>query len=80
MHTRIDPFAQTTISQYLKLSRSPLQLAVMGKVYVKRAIEQAVAFVPLAPFYAADADLATLRVSFATADMAKNWRGSKGLE
>ena len=39
--------------------------------FAKRAIEQLVAFVPGAPFYAHDADTATLRLSFATADVAK---------
>ena len=39
--------------------------------FAKRAIEQGVAFVPGAPFYAADPDLATLRLSFATADVGK---------
>ncbi|MBK1682764.1 PLP-dependent aminotransferase family protein [Rhodoferax fermentans] len=39
--------------------------------FAKRAIEQLVAFVPGAPFYAHDPDLATLRLSFATADVAK---------
>ena len=43
--------------------------------FAKRAIEQGVAFVPGAPFYAADADLATLRVSFATADGEKILEG-----
>jgi 2-aminoadipate transaminase len=37
----------------------------------KRAIEQGVAFVPGAPFFCADPDLATFRLSFATADSAK---------
>jgi DNA-binding transcriptional MocR family regulator len=37
----------------------------------KRAIDQLVAFVPGAPFYAHDPDLGTLRLSFATADVAK---------
>jgi DNA-binding transcriptional MocR family regulator len=37
----------------------------------KRAIEKGVAFVPGAPFYAHDPDPATLRLSFATADVAK---------
>jgi len=37
----------------------------------KRAIEQGVAFVPGAPFYAKDPDLSTLRLSFATADVGK---------
>ena len=39
--------------------------------FAKRAIEQLVAFVPGAPFYAAQPDPATLRLSFATADVAK---------
>ena len=37
----------------------------------RRAIEQGVAFVPGAPFYCADPDRATLRLSFATADEAR---------
>jgi DNA-binding transcriptional MocR family regulator len=37
----------------------------------KRAIEQGVAFVPGAPFYADNPDASTLRLSFATADVAK---------
>ena len=43
--------------------------------FAKRAIEQGVAFVPGAPFYAADADRATLRLSFATADVGKILEG-----
>jgi len=39
--------------------------------FAKRAIERLVAFVPGAPFYAHDPDPATLRLSFATADLAK---------
>ena len=39
--------------------------------FAKRAIEKGVAFVPGAPFYATDVDRATLRLSFATADVAK---------
>ncbi|PKO40774.1 MAG: aspartate aminotransferase [Betaproteobacteria bacterium HGW-Betaproteobacteria-3] len=42
-----------------------------GNEFAKRAIEQGVAFVPGAPFYCADPDHATLRLSFATADVAK---------
>ena len=38
--------------------------------FAKRAIDQLVAFVPGAPFYAHDPDLGTLRLSFATADVA----------
>jgi DNA-binding transcriptional MocR family regulator len=37
----------------------------------KRAIEQGVAFVPGAPFFCSNPDLATFRLSFATADSAK---------
>ena len=39
--------------------------------FAKKAIEKLVAVVPGAPFYAANPDLATLRLSFATADVAK---------
>lgn len=39
--------------------------------FAKKAIEKLVAFVPGAPFYASNPDLATLRLSFATADVAK---------
>ena len=39
--------------------------------FAKKAIEQGVAFVPGAPFYANDPDRSTLRLSFATADVAK---------
>ena len=39
--------------------------------FAQRAIEKLVAFVPGAPFYAHDPDLSTLRLSFATADVAK---------
>ena len=42
-----------------------------GAEFAKRAIEKGVAFVPGAPFYASHADLSTLRLSFATADVAK---------
>jgi 2-aminoadipate transaminase len=39
--------------------------------FAKRAIEKGVAFVPGAPFFAHDPDMSTLRLSFATADVAK---------
>lgn len=39
--------------------------------FAKKAIEQGVAFVPGAPFYAAQPDMATFRLSFATADVAR---------
>jgi DNA-binding transcriptional MocR family regulator len=39
--------------------------------FAKRAIDKLVAFVPGAPFFAHDPDLRTLRLSFATADVAK---------
>ncbi len=42
-----------------------------GAELARRAIEKGVAFVPGAPFYARDPDLATLRLSFATVDVAK---------
>ena len=42
-----------------------------GAELAKRAIEKGVAFVPGAPFYASNPDLSTLRLSFATADVAK---------
>jgi len=45
----------------------------------KRAIEKLVAFVPGAPFYAENPDVATLRLSFATADVAKIEEGVKRL-
>lgn len=43
--------------------------------FAKKAIEQLVAFVPGAPFYAANPDHATLRLSFATADVARIEKG-----
>ena len=39
--------------------------------FAKRAIEQGVAFVPGAPFYAEKPDVSTFRLSFATADVGK---------
>ncbi|PIF78621.1 DNA-binding transcriptional MocR family regulator [Variovorax sp. 54] len=45
----------------------------------KRAIEKLVAFVPGAPFFAEKPDVATLRLSFATADIAKIEEGVKRL-
>lgn len=42
-----------------------------GDVLAKRAIDKGVAFVPGAPFFCANPDHATLRLSFATADVAK---------
>jgi DNA-binding transcriptional MocR family regulator len=39
--------------------------------FAKRAIDKLVAFVPGAPFYAHDADVSTLRLSFATVDLEK---------
>ncbi|MGH8645606.1 MAG: aminotransferase class I/II-fold pyridoxal phosphate-dependent enzyme, partial [Gammaproteobacteria bacterium] len=42
-----------------------------GNELAKRAIEKGVAFVPGAPFFCANPDPATLRLSFATADVAK---------
>ena len=43
--------------------------------FAKRAIEQGVAFVPGAPFFATNADKATFRLSFATADIDKITEG-----
>ncbi len=42
-----------------------------GNVLAKRAIEKGVAFVPGTPFFCANPDHATFRLSFATADVAK---------
>ena len=42
-----------------------------GNVFAKNAIAQGVAFVPGTPFYCAQPDHATLRLSFATADVEK---------
>jgi DNA-binding transcriptional MocR family regulator len=39
--------------------------------FARKSIEQLVAFVPGAPFYAANPDMATFRLSFATADVGK---------
>ena len=45
--------------------------SALAPEFAKRAIDQGVAFVPGAPFFAHDPDLATFRLSFATADVAK---------
>jgi DNA-binding transcriptional MocR family regulator len=42
-----------------------------GAEFAKRAIDKGVAFVPGVPFYASQPDTSTLRLSFATADVAK---------
>lgn len=42
-----------------------------ASAFAKKAIEQLVAFVPGAPFFAANPDVSTLRLSFATADVAR---------
>lgn len=42
-----------------------------GNVLARQAIARGVAFVPGSPFFASDADPATLRLSFATADIPK---------
>ena len=47
--------------------------------FARKAIEQLVAFVPGAPFFAANPDASTLRLSFATADVAKIEDGIKRL-
>ncbi|WPB59402.1 PLP-dependent aminotransferase family protein [Xylophilus sp. GOD-11R] len=46
-----------------------------ASVFAKKAIEQLVAFVPGAPFFAANPDVSTLRLSFATADVARIQEG-----
>ena len=46
-----------------------------ANAFAKRAIEQLVAFVPGAPFFAANPDVSTFRLSFATADVAKIQEG-----
>ncbi|WP_333706949.1 PLP-dependent aminotransferase family protein [Ottowia beijingensis] len=46
-----------------------------GNAFAKKAIEQGVAFVPGAPFYCANPDVRTLRLSFATADEARICEG-----
>jgi DNA-binding transcriptional MocR family regulator len=48
--------------------------------FAKKAIEQGVAFVPGAPFYAQQPDPSTLRLSFATADIDKINEGVKRLK
>ncbi len=47
--------------------------------FAKRAIDKLVAFVPGAPFYAHDADVATFRLSFATVDVQRIVEGVKRL-
>jgi 2-aminoadipate transaminase len=48
--------------------------------FAKKAIEQGVAFVPGAPFFAQNPDTSTLRLSFATADVAKIEEGVRRLK
>ena len=55
---------------WARLTGANGKLADAG-VLAKRAIEQLVAFVPGAPFFAEKPDLATLRLSFATANVEK---------
>jgi 2-aminoadipate transaminase len=50
-----------------------------GAELARQAIERGVAFVPGAPFYCAEPDHATLRLSFATADVAKIEEGIERL-
>ena len=47
--------------------------------FAKRAIQQGVAFVPGAPFYAANPDLSSFRLSFATSDIARIDEGMERL-
>jgi DNA-binding transcriptional MocR family regulator len=49
---------------------------VDAAAFAKRAIEKLVAFVPGAPFFAHDPDLASFRLSFATADLEKIREGA----
>jgi DNA-binding transcriptional MocR family regulator len=46
-----------------------------GNALAQRAIQQGVAFVPGAPFFANDPDTSAIRLSFATADVAKIQEG-----
>ena len=50
-----------------------------GQAFAKKAIEHNVAFVPGAPFFADQPDLASLRLSFATSDLEKIETGVKRL-
>ena len=50
-----------------------------GAAFSKRAVEQGVAFVPGAPFFASNPDHATFRMSFATADLDKIQEGVQRL-
>ena len=50
-----------------------------GQVFAKKAIEHNVAFVPGAPFFADQPDMASLRLSFATSDLDKIEAGVKRL-
>jgi 2-aminoadipate transaminase len=50
-----------------------------ANIFAKRAIDQGVAFVPGAPFYATNPDVSTFRLSFATADIAKIHEGMERL-
>jgi 2-aminoadipate transaminase len=50
-----------------------------ANIFAKRAIDQGVAFVPGAPFYATNPDVSTFRLSFATADVAKIQEGMERL-
>ncbi|WPH18096.1 aminotransferase-like domain-containing protein [Variovorax paradoxus] len=50
-----------------------------ASVLAKKAIEQLVAFVPGAPFFASNPDVSTLRLSFATADVARIEEGTRRL-
>ena len=51
-----------------------------ANVLAKQAIEEGVAFVPGAPFFSQNPDVATLRLSFATADEAKIREGVQRLK
>ncbi len=63
---------------WARLTGARVQLQDAAEL-AKRAIEQGVAFVPGAPFYATHPDSATLRLSFATADEDKIKEGLQRL-
>ena len=68
--TAYPPFAQS-VRQDLRLGGKAKDV----REFAKRAIEKGVVFVPGLPCHAADADRATLRLSFATADVGKILEG-----
>ena len=63
---------------WARLTGEGARLAHAGE-FARKAIERGVAFVPGAPFYAREPDLSTLRLSFATADLARIEEGVERL-